>query len=113
MKVSTFLTGVGLWAGSAVAGLVPRADTFDNPLIYSDFPDNDVFLGPDNNYYFSASNFHYSPGAPILRSKDLLNWDIIGHSIPRLTFGDGYDLTGSQRNYRGGTWASSMRYRTS
>ncbi|OBS24925.1 hypothetical protein FPOA_05461 [Fusarium poae] len=116
MKVSTILAGASLWAASltpASAGLISRADTFNNPLIYSDFPDNDVFLGPDNNYYFSASNFHYSPGAPILRSKDLLNWDIIGHSIPRLTFGDGYDLTGNQRNYRGGTWASSMRYRKS
>src|SRR5690348_1477903 len=65
---------------------------FSNPVIYSDFPDNDVFLGPDGDYYFSASNFHYSPGAPILMSKDLVNWDIIGHSLPRLNFGANYDL---------------------
>ncbi|KAJ4180636.1 hypothetical protein NW767_014352 [Fusarium falciforme] len=91
-----------------------RAENFQNPIIYSDFPDNDVFLGPDGFYYFSASNFHYSPGAPILRSKDLINWDLIGHSIPRLEFGDGYDLPSSNtRAYRGGTWASSLRYRES
>ncbi|KAF4964603.1 hypothetical protein FSARC_7509 [Fusarium sarcochroum] len=116
MRLSGILAGVTLWANSlapTVAGLAPRADTFKNPIIYSDFPDNDVFLGPDNYYYFSASNFHYSPGAPILRSKDLLNWDLIGHSIPRLTFGDGYDLPAGQRSYRGGTWASSLRYRES
>ncbi|KAL2758522.1 glycoside hydrolase family 43 protein [Sodiomyces alcalophilus JCM 7366] len=88
--------------------------TFSNPLIYSDFPDNDVFLGPDGAYYFSASNFHYSPGAPILRSDDLVNWDLIGHSLPRLTFGDGYDLPpGGGHSYRGGTWASTLRYRES
>ncbi|KAF4338131.1 xylosidase glycosyl hydrolase [Fusarium beomiforme] len=97
----------------ALAGLVPRATTFNNPIIYSDFPDNDVFLGPDNYYYFSASNFHFSPGAPILKSKDLLNWDLIGHSIPRFVFGDGYDLPPGGRSYRGGTWASSLRYRKS
>ncbi|KAM0247134.1 hypothetical protein ACHAP5_004213 [Fusarium lateritium] len=116
MRVSSLLCGVAFWVASlapAIAEPLPRADTFKNPIIYSDFPDNDVFLGPDNNYYFSASNFHFSPGAPILRSKDLLNWDLIGHSIPRLTFGDGYDLPDGQRNYRGGTWASSLRYRKS
>lgn len=93
----------------------PTEGTFTNPIIYSDFPDNDVFRGPDGAYYFSASNFHYSPGAPILRSTDLVNWDLIGHSIPRLTFGDGYDLPtdGPEHAYRGGTWASTMRYRES
>src|SRR6478735_10091826 len=111
-------SSISAWATSftpALAGLVghPRATTFNNPIIYSDFPDNDVFLGPDNYYYFSASNFHFSPGAPVLKSKDLLNWDLIGHSIPRLNFGDGYDLPPTSRSYRGGTWASSLRYRKS
>ncbi|KAH6688413.1 glycosyl hydrolase [Plectosphaerella plurivora] len=96
--------------------------TFTNPVIYSDFPDNDVFLGPDGAYYFSASNFHFSPGAPILRSMDLVNWDIIGHSIPRHTWSEGYDLPPANPGedpdsapvrYRYGTWASSMRYRPS
>lgn len=87
--------------------------TFTNPVVYADFPDNDVSIGPDGAYYFSASNFHYSPGAPILRSEDLINWELIGHSIPRLNFGEGYDLIGDQRSYRGGTWASTLRYRES
>ncbi|KAH7138746.1 glycosyl hydrolase family 43 protein [Dendryphion nanum] len=87
--------------------------TFQNPIVYEDFPDNDVFMGPDNAFYFSASNFHYSPGAPILKSYDLVNWQLIGHSIPRLNFGDGYDLAPGQRAYRGGTWASTLRYRKS
>ncbi|POS73232.1 glycosyl hydrolase family 43 protein [Diaporthe helianthi] len=91
-----------------------RAETFQNPVLYEDYPDNDVSVGPDGAFYFSASNFHYSPGAPILRSLDLVNWEPIGHSIPRLNFGDGYDLpAGGPRAYRGGTWASSLRYRES
>lgn len=55
---------------------------------------------------------HYSPGAPILRSYDLVNWEIFGHSVPTLDFGDRYNLIGGQA-YRGGTWASTMRYRKS
>ena len=45
---------------------------FTNPVLYEDFADNDIFLGPDNYFYYSASNMHYSPGAPILRSADLV-----------------------------------------
>ncbi|KAF8459188.1 hypothetical protein BDZ91DRAFT_800004 [Kalaharituber pfeilii] len=43
--------------------------TFTNPVVYEDFADNDVFLGPDNAYYFSASNMHYSPGATTTKSQ--------------------------------------------
>ena len=106
----------GLLLASACAGPgAKRQDqTFTNPIIYEDYPDNDVSLGPDGAYYFSASNFHYSPGAPILRSLDLVNWEPVGHSIPRLDFGDGYNLPDAgERAYRGGTWASTLRYRES
>ncbi|PGG97752.1 hypothetical protein AJ79_09104 [Helicocarpus griseus UAMH5409] len=89
------------------------AETFTNPVVYEDFADNDVSLGPDGAYYFSASNMHYSPGAPILRSHDLANWELIGHSVPSLDFGDNYNMTNGTRAYRGGTWASTMRYRAS
>ena len=71
-----------------------------------------MFLGPDGYFYLSASNFHFSPGAPILRSSDLQNWENIGHSVPTLDFGDTYSLISGQA-YRHGTWASSMRYRKS
>lgn len=108
MKSAVFLSNV-----LPAVALAARQDAvFTNPVVYSDFADNDVSLGPDGAYYFSASNMHYSPGAPILRSLDLVNWELIGHSVPALDFGDGYDLVGGQA-YRGGTWASSMRYRES
>jgi len=97
-------------------GLVAQAQaqTFNNPVVYADYPDNDVFLGPDGKtFYFSASNFHYSPGAPILKSTDLVNWEPVGHSIPTLDFGEGYSMQNGKTNYNGGTWASTMRYRAS
>ncbi|KAH9208780.1 glycosyl hydrolase family 43 protein [Leptodontidium sp. 2 PMI_412] len=86
--------------------------TFTNPVVYSDFADNDISRGPDGKFYFSASNMHFSPGAPILRSSDLVNWETVGHSVPTLAFGSAYDMTDGTA-YRRGTWASTMRYRTS
>ncbi|KAB5580538.1 putative xylosidase/glycosyl hydrolase [Coniochaeta sp. 2T2.1] len=54
----------------------------------------------------------YSPGAPVLRSKDLVNWDVIGHSLPTLPWAAKYNLTGGNA-YNKGTWASTLRYRKS
>lgn len=55
---------------------------------------------------------HYSPGAPILRSWDLVNWEYVGHAVPVLDFSAKYDLSGGQA-YIKGTWASSLNYRKS
>lgn len=83
-------------------------------MIYEDFADNDIFLGPNNTFYFMASNMHYDPGAPILRSYDLVNWEWVGHAVPSLgVFGSQYNMTGNTTAYREGTWASTMRYRQS
>jgi beta-xylosidase len=89
----------------------PPSSTFSNPVLWEDFPDNDVFrLG--NAYYYSASSFQESPGAPIMRSYDLVNWEVVGHSVPNLAFGSNYDLNGG-RAYVHGIWASTLRYRQS
>lgn len=65
-----------LWLGLLALSLVTdvSSQSFTNPIIQEGFPDNDVFLGPDNKtFYFSSSNFHYSPGTPILQSIDIAN----------------------------------------
>ena len=52
--------------------------TFTNPVIYSDVPDVDVIrVGSD--YYMVSTTAHMSPGAPIMHSKDLVNWKIISY----------------------------------
>ncbi|KAH7354877.1 glycosyl hydrolase family 43 protein [Rhexocercosporidium sp. MPI-PUGE-AT-0058] len=91
-------------------GLTVLGQTFKNPVIFEDFADNDIFLGPDGSFYYSASNFHFSPGAPILQSWDLVNWQLIGHSVPTLDFGTNYYMENNLTAYNGGTWASTMRY---
>jgi beta-xylosidase len=104
--IASLLLGLGLTAQAQ--------QTFTNPVIYEDFPDNDIFLGPDGKtFYWSSSNFHYSPGAPILQSTDLVNWELIGHSVPTLDFGSNYNMENGQTAYNGGTWASTLRHRKS
>jgi beta-xylosidase len=89
----------------------PRPSSFTNPVLWQDFADIDIIRVGDV-YYYSASTMHYSPGAPILRSYDLVNWEFAGHSVPRLDFGSKYDLNGG-RGYVRGIWASFLNHRRS
>ncbi|KAI1113318.1 glycoside hydrolase family 43 protein [Nemania sp. NC0429] len=86
--------------------------TFTNPIIWEDLADLDIFR-VDDAWYYTASTMHYSPGAPILRSYDLVDWEYIGHAVPRLSWSSAYDLAGTSRAYVKGIWASTMRYRKS
>ncbi|NUS03533.1 MAG: family 43 glycosylhydrolase [Nonomuraea sp.] len=86
--------------------------TYTNPVVWQDFADGDIIRVGDA-YYYSASTMHYSPGAPILRSYNLVDWEYAGHSVPRLDFDSGaYDLNGG-RAYVKGIWASTLNYRPS
>ncbi|MFG1682732.1 endo-1,4-beta-xylanase [Nonomuraea sp. NPDC049269] len=97
---------------STADGAGNSATTYANPVIWQDFADGDIIRVGDA-YYYSASTMHYSPGAPILRSYDLVNWEYAGHSVPRLDFGsNAYDLNGG-RAYVKGIWASTLNYRKS
>jgi hypothetical protein len=71
--------------------------TFSNPVLWEDLADADVLRVGDTYYYYSASTMHYSPGAPILRSYDLVHWEFAGHSVPSLDFGEKYNLNGNGR----------------
>jgi beta-xylosidase len=102
---------VAAWQLAGVSALAERADTFKNPVLWQDLPDLDVFRVGDV-FYYSSSTFAYSPGAPLHKSYDLVNWTPVTHSVPSLDFGAKYNLNGS-RAYVKGIWASSARYRKS
>lgn len=106
--VAAAASGTSLsWLASPAAA----QSTFANPVLWQDFADIDVIRVGDT-FYYSASTMHYSPGAPILRSWDLVNWEFAGHSVPRLDFGAKYDLNGG-RGYVRGIWASTIAHRGS
>ena len=79
--------------------------TFTNPIINADYSDPDV-CEANGEYYLTASSFNCIPGLPILHSKDLVNWEIIGHALAKQTPVDAYD----KPNHGCGVWAPSIRY---
>lgn len=87
--------------------------SFQNPVIFNDLADIDIFRVKDT-FYYSASSMHFSPGAPILQSQDLVNWKYLGHSVPSLEFNSpAYNLEDGMRAYARGVWASALRFRQS
>lgn len=82
--------------------------TFSNPVKWEDLPDPEV-IRVGRIYYMSVSSFAFSPGAPILQSSDLVDWQYIGHSVPELTFGERFYLDGKHGGaYGKGIWASTL-----
>lgn len=100
-----------LWAPFVLKAAL-AVDTFDQPVLWEDLADLDIFR-VDDKYYYSSSTMHYSPGAPLLESYDLVNWEYIGHSVPSLDWGTQYDLADGTNAYVKGIWASTLRYRPS
>ncbi|WP_307207205.1 family 43 glycosylhydrolase [Paenibacillus harenae] len=83
--------------------------TFDNPLIWADVPDPDVIRVGDV-YYMSSTTMHMNPGVPIMRSYDLVNWEIVNYVYDILAGNDEQALRNGSSNYGQGSWASSLRY---
>ncbi len=79
--------------------------TYTNPVINADYSDPDVCVAGDD-YYLTASSFQCIPGLPVLHSKDLVNWEIIGYAVKQLQPREVFD-TPSHGN---GIWAPSIRY---
>lgn len=79
--------------------------TYKNPVLNADYSDPDVIrVGED--FYMVCSEFHYM-GMPVLHSRDLVNWTIIGHVYRRLDIDPDYSNFSA---YGRGTWAPSIRH---
>jgi len=79
--------------------------TYTNPVLYADYSDPDAIRVGDD-YYLVASSFNCVPGLPILHSKDLVNWGLIGHALPKQPPFDVFDKV----QHGGGVWAPCIRY---
>lgn len=83
--------------------------TFTNPLFYDEFTDPDLIrVGTD--FYMVASSMHAMPGLPLLRSKDLVNWEFVTYIFDRLDLGPDFHLEGDKGIYGNGIWAPAIRY---
>lgn len=80
--------------------------SYKNPVINADYSDPDAIRVGDD-FYLIASSFDAVPGLPILHSKDLVNWKIIGHALKRQPPFDHFEKT----QHGNGVWAPAIRYR--
>ena len=93
-----------------VAILPVNAQTARNPIIYADVPDVSMIRVGDT-YYASSTTMHLSPGLPIMKSKDLVNWRIVSYAYNTLdNSNDALNLANGENAYGRGSWASSLRY---
>lgn len=108
-----FLTSVCLPVAATAAGgrLVSnpanlKGEYFTNPIVFSDYSDPDVTASPDGKtFYMTASSFQCAPGLPILRSTDLVNWELVNYAIKAVPPAEVYSTV----KHGKGVWAPSIR----
>src|SRR5688572_9000655 len=64
---------------------------YKNPVLHADYSDPDA-IRVGEYFYMISSSFEDIPGIPILRSKDLVNWTLIGHAITELKPQDHFSI---------------------
>ena len=82
--------------------------SYTNPIFYDEFSDPDVIKVGDW-FYLTGTTMHTMPGLPVLRSKDLVNWEFLSYAVDKLDLGPEYRLEGGTI-YGRGIWAPSFRY---
>lgn len=130
LATAGLLASVGLFATTAVAHATEEWNpdssytttdkgdgTYSVPLLNADVPDVSVERVPASEndegrdiYYMISTTMHLSPGAPIMKSYDLVNWEIVNYAYDRLSIGDPFSLRNGSNSYGQGQWASSIRY---
>jgi len=86
-----------------------EAQTASNPIIFADVPDM-AMIRVGNTYYMSSTTMHMSPGLPIMKSTDLVNWQLVGYAYDTLANVDELTLRQGKNSYGKGSWASSLRF---
>lgn len=96
----SFLPGKSIYAAG---------ETAKNPIIWADVPDVSV-IRVEDTYYMTSTTMHMNPGIPVMKSKDLVNWEIVNYVYDILAANDKQTLTNGQNIYGQGSWASNIRY---
>ena len=77
---------------------------FRNPVLFADYSDPDV-IRVEDTFFMTASSFNYTPGLPILVSKDLVNWSLVNYALENI---------GQERfmipRHSEGVWAPAIRF---
>ena len=113
--IATVLSATSVGAETTKSALPTQTWTADNgdgsytnPIFYDEFSDPDL-IKVDDWFYMTGTTMHTMPGLPVLRSKDLVNWEFLSYAVDKLDLGSEYRLEGGNI-YGRGIWAPSFRY---
>lgn len=81
---------------------------YTNPVMWADVPDMSITRSGDE-YYLISTTMHLMPGAPVMKSKDLVHWEIVSYVFDTLNDNPKYDMVDGTV-YGRGQWASSIRF---
>ena len=91
------------------SSMVAQSKASSNPIIFADVPDMSMIRVGDT-YYMSSTTMHMNPGVPIMKSKDLVNWELVNYAYNTLGDMDELNLNNGKNNYGKGSWASTIRF---
>ena len=80
-----------------------------NPVIWADVPDPDIIRVGDT-YYMVSTTMFFNPGVPVMKSKDLVSWEICSYVYDTMADGAKQTLSYGEHDYGHGSWAASLRY---
>jgi beta-xylosidase len=109
MAMTSLLLAAAEPATPTPADTADIRDAAKNPIAWADIPDLAV-IRVGSTYYMSSTTMHLSPGLPIMKSKDLVNWQMVGYAYSTLGDDDALCLRNGKSAYGQGSWASSLRY---
>ena len=78
---------------------------YKNPVLHADYSDPDAIRVGDT-YYLTSSSFNSTPGLPLLQSKDMVNWELVGYALPNLVPAEHFAVP----RLGDGVWAPCLRY---
>lgn len=89
--------------------LTSLALSYTNPILHLDYSDPDVIqVGED--YWMTASSFNCFPGLPILHSRDLVHWELVGAALTDYPCDGSSDDFHTTVHHGKAVWAPAIRY---
>jgi len=110
LSLAMFFSTIQAYALTPVGSSDKGDGTYSNPVIWADVPDNDIIRVGDT-YWMSSTTMHMNPGVPIMKSKDMVNWETVSYCYNVLEDNDAMKLQTGGNMYSNGSWASTLRYK--
>lgn len=107
-KITLFISLLCLSVQFGRAQTTDKVTTYTNPVINADMPDPSLTRCGDD-FYLITTTMHLMPGAPVMKSKDLVHWELASYVFDTLNDTPKYNMEGGTV-YGRGQWASSIRY---